>query len=40
MQLFNYRAIDLVPWVKLGQNNIIYNIPHPAILLYILNKAM
>jgi hypothetical protein len=39
-QLFSNRSTDLVPRVELGQTNIIYNIPHPWILLYIPDKTM
>jgi hypothetical protein len=34
----NINTTDPVPRVDLGQTNIIYNIPHPSILLYILYK--
>jgi hypothetical protein len=38
-QLLNKRAADLVPRAELGLTNIIYNIPHPSILLHIPEKA-
>jgi hypothetical protein len=37
-KLLNINTTDPVPRVDLGQTNIIYNIPHPSILLYILDK--
>ncbi len=37
-KLININTTDPVPRVDLGQTNIIYNIPHPSILLYILDK--
>jgi hypothetical protein len=38
-ELFNSTSIDRVPRVELGQSNIIYNIPHPSILLHIPDKT-
>jgi hypothetical protein len=38
-QLFNSIPAGLVPGVELGQINVIYNIPHLSILLYITNKT-
>jgi hypothetical protein len=32
-QLFKNTFVDQVPRVELGQTNVIYNIPHPSILL-------
>ncbi len=37
-ELFNRTSTDQVSWVELGQTNIIYNIPHPSILLHIPDK--
>jgi hypothetical protein len=37
-QLFNYISLDDVPRVDLGQTNIIFNIPHPLLLLHIRDK--
>jgi hypothetical protein len=37
-QHFNNRSADYVPRVELGQTNIIYNIPHPSLLLHIPDK--
>jgi hypothetical protein len=39
MELFNSTSTDRVPRVDLGQTNIIYNIHHPSILLYIQDKT-
>jgi hypothetical protein len=38
MELFKRTSTDQVSWVELGQTNIIYNIPHPSILLHIPDK--
>ncbi len=38
-RLFNDISVDEVPRVDLGQTNVIYNIPHPSLLLHIHNKA-
>jgi hypothetical protein len=38
-QLFNSTSVDQVPKVELAQTNVIYNIPHPSILLYITDKT-
>jgi hypothetical protein len=37
-QLFNDISPDDVPRVDLGQTNIIFNIPHPSLLLHIRDK--
>jgi hypothetical protein len=37
-QLFGDTSQDDVPRVDLGQTNIIFNIPHPSLLLYVRNK--
>jgi hypothetical protein len=36
--LFNDISLDRVPRVELGQTNIIFNIPHPSLLLHIHDK--
>jgi hypothetical protein len=38
-QLFNSRSVNLVPRAELVQINIIYDIPHPSILLCIPDKT-
>jgi hypothetical protein len=38
-RLFNDISTDGVPRVDLGQTNVIYNIPHPSLLLHIHDKA-
>jgi hypothetical protein len=38
-ELFNSMSIDRVPRLVVGQSNIIYNIPHPSILLHIPDKT-
>ncbi len=38
-KLFNNTSTDQVPRVDLGPTNIIYNIPHPSILLHIPHKT-
>ncbi len=37
--LFNDISSDRVPRVELGQNNIIFNIPHPSLVLHIHDKT-
>jgi hypothetical protein len=37
--LFNVISSDRVPRVELGQTNIIFNIPHPSLLLHIPDKS-
>jgi hypothetical protein len=37
--LFNDISHEEVPRVDLGQTNVIYNIPHPALLLHIHDQA-
>ncbi len=37
-QLFSDISQDDVPRVDLGQTNIIFNIPHPSLLLYVRDK--
>jgi hypothetical protein len=37
---YNDTSTTYVPRVDLGQINIIYNIPHPSLLLYITDKEM
>ena len=37
-QYFNIGALDLVPRVDLGQHNIIFNVPHPSLLLHVKDK--
>jgi hypothetical protein len=37
--LFNDVSSDRVPRVELGQTNIIFNIPHPSLLLHIHDKT-
>jgi hypothetical protein len=39
-QLFNDFSADDVPRVDLGQTNVIYNIPHPSLLLHIHDKEL
>jgi hypothetical protein len=36
--LLNEVSIDRVPRIELGQTNIIFNIPHPSLLLHIQDK--
>ncbi len=38
-RLFNNTSLDHVPRVEIGQSNVIYNIPHPSILLYVTDKT-
>jgi hypothetical protein len=38
-RLFNNTSLDHVPRVEIGQINVIYNIPHPSILLYVTDKT-
>jgi hypothetical protein len=38
-KLLNDVSVDEVPRVELGQTNIIFNIPHPSLLLHIHDKA-
>jgi hypothetical protein len=38
IQLFSDISQDDVPQVDLGQTNIIFNIPHPSLLLYVRDK--
>jgi hypothetical protein len=38
-KLLNDVSIDEVPRVELGQTNIIFNIPHPSLLLHIHDKS-
>jgi hypothetical protein len=38
-QFLNDISIDEVPRVDLGQTNVIYNIPHPSLLMHIHDKA-
>jgi hypothetical protein len=38
-RLFNDISTGRVPRVDLGQTNVIYNIPHPSLLLHIHDKA-
>jgi hypothetical protein len=37
--LLNDASVDRVPRIELGQTNIIFNIPHPALLLHIHDKS-
>jgi hypothetical protein len=37
--LLNGISTDRVPRVELGQTNVIFNIPHPSLLLHIHNKT-
>jgi hypothetical protein len=37
-QLFNDLSTDDVPRVDFGQTHVIYNIPHPSLLLHIQDK--
>jgi hypothetical protein len=37
--LFNDNSLEPVPRVELGQTNIIYNIPHPSLILHIHDQA-
>ena len=37
-QYLNIGALDLVPRVDLGQHNIIFNVPHPSLLLHVKDK--
>jgi hypothetical protein len=39
-QFFNDFSTDDVPRVDLGQTNVIYNIPHPSLLLHIHDKEL
>ncbi len=36
--LLNEVSVDRVPRIELGQTNIIFNIPHPSLLLHIQDK--
>jgi hypothetical protein len=36
---FNDISVDRVPRVEIGQTNVIFNIPHPSLLLYIHDKT-
>jgi hypothetical protein len=38
-QLFNDISHEAVPRVDLGQANVIYNIPHPSLLLHVHDQA-
>ncbi len=38
-QLFNAISMEAVPRVELGQTNVIYNIPHPSLLLNVHDQA-
>jgi hypothetical protein len=38
-RLLNYISIEPVPRVELGQLNIIYNIPHPSLILHVHDQA-
>ncbi len=37
--LLNDVSTDEVPRIELGQTNIIFNIPHPSLILHILDKS-
>ncbi len=37
--LLNDVSTDGVPWIELGQTNIIFNIPHPSLILHIHDKS-
>jgi hypothetical protein len=38
-RLFNASSLEAVPRVELGQTNVIYNIPHPSLLLHVHDQA-
>jgi hypothetical protein len=38
-QLLNDNSLEPVPRVELGQTNVIYNIPHPSLILHIHDQA-
>ncbi len=38
-RLFNDRSLEPVPRVELGQTNVIYNIPHPSLMLHVHDQA-
>ncbi len=38
-RLFNASSLEPVPRVELGQTNMIYNIPHPSLLLHVHDQA-
>ncbi len=38
-RLFNDNSLEPVPRVELGQTNVIYNIPHPSLILHIHDQA-
>jgi hypothetical protein len=38
-RLFNDSSLEPVPWVELGQTNIIFNIPHPSLMLHVHDQA-
>ncbi len=38
-RLFNTISLEAVPRIELGQTNVIYNIPHPFLLLHVHDQA-